>query len=225
MYQKETSSFTGPRMHLVMLALPSALRGIIAEEVHDTYAHAHNLSLLYVLSYIFDLSARAHAHEQVRNIKRAIRAAPVGHFLHGAAEPIDPVDDILKALNVFMDWYILAREPNLTISDLERLTELGDELMEELKRVFPERTGGVAHWRFGKFHAVVHVVLVIILFGWSENTSGNWGEHGQTVLLKRIAGLTNHHRHQWQENIHAIPALARASGPPPRLLSRNGGQG
>ena len=157
----------------------------------NTHKHTPNLSLLYVLSYIFDLSARARAHEQVRKIQSAIRAAPAGHFLHGAAEPVDPVDDILKALNVFMDWYILARDPNPTISDLERLTELGDELMEELKRVFPERTGGVAHWRFGKFHAVVHVVLVIILFGWSENTSGNWGEHGQTVLLKRIAGLTN----------------------------------
>ena len=134
---------------------------------------------------------RARTHAQVRRIKRAIRAAPAGHFLHGAAEPVDPVDDILGVLNVFMDWYILARDPNPTISDLERLTELGDKLMEELKRVFPERTGGVAHWRFGKFHAVVHVVLVIVLFGWSENTSGNWGEHGQTVLLKRIAGLTN----------------------------------
>ena len=29
-------------------------------------------------------------------ITRAIRAAPVGHFLHGATEPVDPIDDIRK---------------------------------------------------------------------------------------------------------------------------------
>ena len=48
MYQKETSSFTGPRMHLVMLALPSALRGIIAEEVHHTYANAHAHTRIHI---------------------------------------------------------------------------------------------------------------------------------------------------------------------------------
>ena len=35
----------------------------------------------------------------------AIRAAPVGHFL---LESVDLVDDILEALNFFMDWYVLA---------------------------------------------------------------------------------------------------------------------
>ena len=44
-YQRETSSFTGPRMHLVMLALPHALRGLIAEEVR--------LSLTYMYSSIY----------------------------------------------------------------------------------------------------------------------------------------------------------------------------
>ena len=40
---------------------------------------------------------------------------------------------------------------------------------------------------------IVHVVLIILLFGWSENMSrfGNWGEHNHTLLLTRIAGLTN----------------------------------
>jgi hypothetical protein len=128
---------------------------------------------------------------QVEAIAAAIAAAPAGHFLHGAPIPVDPVDDILEALNVFMDWYILARDPSLPISDLERLAEMGDALMEALKRVFPERSGDVAGWNFGKFHAIVHVTLTILLYGWSENTSGNWGEHGQTVLLKRIGGLTN----------------------------------
>ena len=36
--------------------------------------------------------------------------------------------------------------------------------MEELKRVFPERTqrsGVLADWKFGNFHARVHVFLII----------------------------------------------------------------
>jgi len=44
-YQLGQSSFTGPRMHLVMLALPHALRGLIAEEVR--------LSLTYMYSSIY----------------------------------------------------------------------------------------------------------------------------------------------------------------------------
>jgi len=166
----------------------------------------------------------------VAEITRAIRSAPAGHFLHGATEPVDPVQDILCALNVFMDWYILARDPNPTISDLERLTDLGDELMEELKRVFPERSRTVSHWRFGKFHAVLHVVLVILLFGWSENTSGNWGEHSQTVLLKRIAGLTNGKDifmqflkwHERSDHLQELLARTGDKGSASRSKTRNG---
>ena len=104
-------------------------------------------------------------------IAAAIAAAPAGHFLQGAPIPVDPVDDILEALNVFTDWYILARDPSPRNSDLERLAEMGDTLMEVLtrKRVFPERSCDVAGWNFGKFHAVVHVTLTILLYGWSEH--------------------------------------------------------
>jgi hypothetical protein len=46
-------------------------------------------------------------------------------------------------------------------------------------------------WKIGKFHEIVHVVQNIALFGWSENTSCEWGEHSHVDLLKCLAKLTN----------------------------------
>ena len=70
---------------------------------------------------------------------------------------------------------------------------MGMELMETLKQVFPERNNQPAAkaWKFGKFHAIVHVVFYVVLFGWSENTSGQWGERGHTEHFKPLGRLTN----------------------------------
>jgi hypothetical protein len=70
---------------------------------------------------------------------------------------------------------------------------MGVNLMNMLKEVFPDRNGrppDVA-WKLQKFHGILHVVYFIILFGWSENTSGQWGEHAHIEMFKRLARLTN----------------------------------
>jgi hypothetical protein len=90
-----------------------------------------------------------------------------------------------------MEWYITARQPNLKISELQRLEELSTAMMEMMVQVFPNRDGTARGWKLGKFHAVVHTVLTIVMFGWTENTSGQWGERAHVDLMKSVARLTN----------------------------------
>ena len=61
----------------------------------------------------------------------------------------------------------------------------------KLKETFPEKSGEVSTWKFGKFHAVEHCVITIILWGWLENASCQSGERAHKELLKRLAGIQN----------------------------------
>ena len=90
-----------------------------------------------------------------------------------------------------MEWYITARQLNLKISELQRLEELSTAMMEMMVQIFPNRDGTARGWKLGKFHAVVHTVLTIVMFGWTENTSGQWGERAHVDLMKSMARLTN----------------------------------
>jgi hypothetical protein len=64
-----------------------------------------------------------------------------------------------------------------------------------LKRVFPERNGKLEDpetaWKVGKAHDVLHVAENIALFGWTQGTSGEWGEHSHIELIKSLVGLIN----------------------------------
>jgi hypothetical protein len=47
--------------------------------------------------------------------------------------PPDLLDGMLEAIHVFMEWYLLVRNPSLSVSQLEKLNDMGMELMETLK--------------------------------------------------------------------------------------------
>ena len=146
-------------MHLVMLALPFVLRGLIS-------------------SIITDISSR-------------IELSAPGDQLHGVVPPVDPTDSIFEALHSFMVWYLTVRMPVIGIDRLVESQRLAEELIECLKSVFPDRDGKESGWKIGKCHDVLHVAQNIALFGWTQNTSGDWGEHGHRELLKCLAGLIN----------------------------------
>ena len=86
---------------------------------------------------------------------------------------------------------ILLLASPIKISELQRLEELSTAMMEMMLQVFPNRDGTARGWKLGKFHAVVHTVLTIVMFGWTENTSGQWGERAHVDLMKSMARLTN----------------------------------
>jgi hypothetical protein len=49
------------------------------------------------------------------------------------------------------------------------------ELVETLNSVFPYREGKESGWKIRMCHDVLHVAENICFFGWSQNTSGEWG--------------------------------------------------
>ena len=63
--------------------------------------------------------------------------------------------------------------------------------MEKLKEVFPEKSGEHQAWNFRKFHDILHTPVIIMFYGWLENTSCQSGELAHKILLKVLAGNLN----------------------------------
>ena len=144
-------------MHLLMLALPFVLRGLITPCIDDIRS---KIELDGIENWDID-------------------------------PPEDPTDQILEVLDTFMDWYITIRMPEIKIAALLESDSLASELLESLKRVFPDRDGKESGWKIGKCHDILHVAQTIALFGWTQNTSGEWGEHSHIELINSLAGLIN----------------------------------
>jgi hypothetical protein len=145
-------------MHLLMLALPFAIRGLITPELNAIYSGIEEFG-----------------DDSSWNIM----------------EPSDPIDGIFEALLDFLSWYLMVRSPEIPINLLIESNTKAEQLIETLKRVFPERDGKQSGWKVGKAHDVLHVAENIALFGWTQNTSGEWGEHSHIELIKSLAGLIN----------------------------------
>ena len=128
-----------------------------------------------------------------RNINDAIDRAVVGDPLHGLPHVEDPCEQINDALLVFLKWFLLVRRRELPTSEICSLTERGIELMEKLKEVFPEKSGEEQAWNFRKFHDILHTSVIIMFFGWLENTSCQSGELAHKILLKALAGNLNNY--------------------------------
>jgi len=162
-YHEGKSSFTGPRMHLLMLAIPFVLRGLITPELNA------------IIDRI-NMDGAEHADWDIEI-------------------PSDPVDQIFEALLAFFTWYLTVRSPELPMRLLIESNGMAVQLIETLKRVFPKRNGKLEDpetaWKVGKAHDVLHVAENIALFGWTQGTSGEWGEHSHIELIKSLVGLIN----------------------------------
>lgn len=145
-------------MHLVMLALPFVLRGLIMPELKAIRSRIEE--------------------EGVENADWDIHLQ-------------DPIDSIYKVIIVFMEWYRVIQMPEIPIKLLVESNFMSAELIETLKSVFPDRDGKVSGWKVGKCHDVLHVAENIAMFGWTQNTSGEWGEHSHVVNIKCLMGLIN----------------------------------
>ncbi len=65
--------------------------------------------------------------------------------------------------------------------------------MEKLKDVFPEKSGEEQAWNFRKLHDILHTSVIIMFFGWLENTSCQSGELAHKLLLKALADNLNNY--------------------------------
>ena len=115
-------------------------------------------SIMLVLPYILrDLVA-----QERRKINAAINSAYVGDPLYGHPLVEDPCEPCIEALLVFMHWYLLIRNRELTVTELVECHRRGKNMREKLKETFPKKSGEESGWKFGKFRAVEHCVVTII---------------------------------------------------------------
>ncbi len=103
-------------------------------------------------------------------------------------DPSNEIDDVLVKS---MEWNMLSREWNLSVSVLSELHNLNKDLLYTLNYNLPDRVGGAQGWNFEKSHSILHKVREIIMWGWSENTSCQGPEHAHIDLIKSVAHPTN----------------------------------
>ena len=70
-----------------------------------------------------------------------------------------------------LKWNMQQRRFGLTAEGLEKLDAMSVELLELLKSNMPDKTGEESGWKIEKAHSILHKVLEILLFGWTENFS------------------------------------------------------
>jgi hypothetical protein len=104
---------------------------------------------------------------------------------------VDPSNEIAEVLVEALEWNMLSREWNVTVSDLQELHRKSVSLLELLKTRLPDRVGGAKGWNFEKAHSILHKVREIVMWGWSENTSCQGPEHAHIDIIKSVAHLTN----------------------------------
>ena len=128
---------------------------------------------------------------QVLELNNMIKAAPRDSPLHKLPPVVDPSNEIADVLVKTLEWNMLSREWNLTVSDLADLHKLSKNLLEALKQHLPDRVGGASGWKFEKAHNILHKVREIVMWGCSENTSCQGPEHAHIDIIKTVAHLTN----------------------------------
>ena len=165
-----------------------------------------------MISYLIYCSPCPCAALQVQFVNDAIRKAQHGSKLHNLAPIVDPSDEIIEVLLAALRWDMQQRRFGLTAVGLEKLHALSVELLEVLKENLPDRTGGPEGWNFEKAHSILHKVLDILLFGWSENfrVSHQGPEHGHIDNCKRLENCTNN-KEVYLTVLRAIPARVTCS--------------
>ena len=88
----------------------------------------------------------------------------------------DPVPDAIMAINEWLHWYHLFRNPEPDDDDVERLTDMGRALLGTLESVFPFQVKvGRFTWRSmwcnEKVHSILHAPRTLERMGRSQNVS------------------------------------------------------
>ncbi len=90
--------------------------------------------------------------------------------------------------------------------------------MKKLKEFFLEKSGEQQAWNFRKFHDILHTLVIIMFYGWLENTSCQSGELAHKLLLKVLAGNLNNYNifiqflRYWERHKQLSRAACEAAG-------------
>ena len=144
---------------------------------------------MYIACIYIDLHCIYQVYELNKKISAASRDSTSPLF--NVPPVVDPSNEIAEVLVEALEWNMLSREWNVTVSDLQELHRKSVSLLELLKTRLPDRVGGAKGWNFEKAHSILHKVREIVMWGWSENTSCQGPEHAHIDIIKSAAHLTN----------------------------------
>ena len=144
---------------------------------------------MYIACIYIDLRCIYQVYELNKKISAASRDSTSPLF--NVPPVVDPSNEIAEVLVEALEWNMLSREWNVTVSDLQELHRKSVSLLELLKTRLPDRVGGAKGWNFEKAHSILHKVREIVMWGWSENTSCQGPEHAHIDIIKSVAHLTN----------------------------------
>ncbi len=97
---------------------------------------------------------------QVYDLNQKISAASKDRNspLFNVQRVVDPSNEIAEVLIEALEWNMMSREWNVTVSDLQELHRKSISLLEMLKTHFPDRVGEAQGWNFEKAHSILHKV-------------------------------------------------------------------
>ena len=73
---------------------------------------------------------------------------------------VDPSNEIAEVLVEALEWNMMSREWNVTVSDLQELHRKSMSLLELLKTHLPDRVGGAQGWNFEKAHSILYFLRI-----------------------------------------------------------------
>jgi hypothetical protein len=125
-------------------------------------------------------------------INRAIVDGRV-RMINGAPPepPTDPCPEIIRALALFLDWYILARRLWFPVDMIPELQRRCCVFKEAFKAVFPEKSGQLNAWNFIKFHGLYHKAGDILMSWSTPFTDTNTFESAHKPNVKNLSGNSN----------------------------------
>ena len=110
--------------------------------------------------YISCIYSDIHGICQVYDLNQKISAASKDRNspLFNVPRVVDPSSEIAEVLVEALEWNMMSREWNVTVSELQELHRKSISLLEMLKTHFPDRVGGAQGWNFEKAHSILHKV-------------------------------------------------------------------
>ena len=115
---------------------------------------------MYITCIYFDI----HCIYQVYELNKKISAASKDRTspLFNVPPVVDPSNEISEVLVEALEWNMMSREWNVTVSDLRELHRKSVSLLELLKAHLPDRVGGAQGWNFEKAQRILHKVREIV---------------------------------------------------------------
>lgn len=143
-------------------------------------------------------------------------------YLRKYREPTDGnfVKDLQRLWFLFLEVFLLIREPQTDEKKLEILRQKIVDLKEGWMELLPYKSGELMGWNFPKCHELDYVCWAITQLGHLEAASAQYGEHVHTVAVKKECARTNRNQATFGKTVLVRDSMNQLN----KLIGQYGGQ-